>query len=105
MGVEVGSRHGKGFVVDESVAVAIEHGVDAEGEDVLVVSGEHAWVDDCSPWDFDAVVDRLGAENASGAYFVRPFAGLVEHESQDVLVVGDSYSVIVSLWSSVAMAF
>lgn len=41
-GVPVGgARHGMGFGVDEAVGVAVEHWVDAEGEDVLVVGREN----------------------------------------------------------------
>ena len=42
-----------------------------------------------SPGDFDAIIDGLRAEDAGGADFVGPFAGLVKHEGEDVLVVGD----------------
>lgn len=49
-----------GFVVDEAVGGAVEHGVDAEGEDVLVVGGEDARVDDGAPGNGDAFIDGLG---------------------------------------------
>lgn len=40
-GVPVGgARHGMGFGVDEAVGVAVEHWVDAEREDMLVVGCE-----------------------------------------------------------------
>ena len=39
VGVEGRAGHGVDFVVDEAVGVAVDHGVDAEGEDVLVVRG------------------------------------------------------------------
>ena len=87
--VEVRARHGVRFVVDQAVAVALEHGVDAQGEDVLVVGGQDARVHDGAPGDVEAVVDGLRAEDAGRADFVGPFAGLVEHEGQDVLVVGN----------------
>ena len=88
----VANRHGVGFVVDEAVGVAVEHGVDAEGEDVLVVDGQDARVHDGAEGDTDfveLVIERRGGEDAGGADFVRDFAGLVEHEGQDVLVVAD----------------
>ena len=87
-----GDGHGVGLVVDEPVGVAFDHGVDAQGEDVLVVGGEDARVDDGAPGDADGVevvVDGLGGEDAGGADFVGHFAGLVEHEGHDVLVVAD----------------
>jgi len=84
-----------GFIVNEAIGVALDHGVYAQGEDVLVVSGEDAGVHDCSPRHFDAFVDGLCAEDACGADFVGPFAGLVEHEGEDILVVGDGDA---SLW-------
>jgi len=37
MGVEVGSRHCMGFVIDETIGEAVDHGVDSEGEYVLVM--------------------------------------------------------------------
>lgn len=78
--VEVGAWHWVGFVVDEAVGGPVEHGVYAEGEDVLVVGGEDAGVDDGPPRDFEVFVDGLGAQDAGCADFVRPFASLVEHE-------------------------
>lgn len=78
-----------GFVVDETVGVAVEHGVYAQGENVLVVGGEDAGVHDCSPGNFNAFINGLCAEDACGADFVGPFSGLVEHEGKDVFVVGD----------------
>ena len=80
------------FVVDEAVQRAVEHGVDAQGEDVLVVGGEDARVDDGAEGDADlveGVVDGLRGEDAGRADFVDDFARLVEHEGQDVLVVRD----------------
>lgn len=88
--VEVAAGHGVGFVVDEAVGVAaVDEGVDAEGEDVLVVGSEDAWMDDCSEVDLNTLVDGLGAEDSCGADFVVHFSGLVEHEGHDVLVVCD----------------
>lgn len=78
-----------GFIVDEAVGVAVDHGVYTQREDVLVMGGEDAWVHDCAPGDFDAFVDGLSAEDTGGADFVGPFAGLVEHEGEDVFVVRD----------------
>lgn len=89
VGVEGGARHGVGFRVDERVGGAVEGGVDAEGEDVLVVDGEDAGVHDGAEGDGDAFVDGLGGEDAGGADLVGELAGLVELEGQDVFVVGD----------------
>lgn len=52
VGVEIGARHWEGFVVDEAVAMAVDHGIYAEREDVLMVGGEDAWVDNGAPGDF-----------------------------------------------------
>ena len=76
-----------GFIVDEAVGVAVDHGVYAQGEDVLVVGGEDARVHDCSPGDFDAFVDGLRAEDAGGADFEGYAAGGVELVGEDVFVV------------------
>lgn len=78
------------FVIGKAVGVAVDGGVDAKGEDVLVVRCEHARVDDGSPWYFDAIIDGLSADDAGGSNLVRYLAGLVEYESHDVFVVGNS---------------
>jgi hypothetical protein len=77
------------FVVDDAVEGAVEHGVYTQGEEMLVVRGEDAGVDDCAPWNFNALIDWLGGEDTSGADFIYELASLVEHECEDVLVVGD----------------
>ena len=88
VGIEGRARHGEGFFVDESVGEPVEHGVDAKGEDVLVVCGEDAGVHDCAPGDGgQVVVDGLRREDAGGADFVGEFGGLVEDKGQHVLVV------------------
>lgn len=86
--VQRGARHGVCFVVDEPIIMAVDGGVDAEGEDVLVVCGEYAWMDDCTPRDLETFVDGLCAEDACGSDFIDDVSGLVEHESEDILVVG-----------------
>lgn len=70
VGVEVGAGHWVSFVVDDAVEGSVEHGVDAEGEDVLVVGGENAWVNNGTPWDGDSFVDGLGGENTGCTGFV-----------------------------------
>ncbi len=87
--VEVVARHGVRFVVDKSVVVAVDGGVDTEREDVLMVGGKDAWMDDSAPWHLDALVDGRGAEYPRGANLVGDLPGLIEHESQDVFVVRD----------------
>ena len=87
--VEVGFLHGEGFGGEDAVSVAVDGGVDAEGEDVLVVGGQDAGVDDGAPGDGEASVDGLGGDDAGGADLVGQLAGLVEDEGEDVLVVGD----------------
>lgn len=87
--VEGRARHRVRFVVDEAVGVALERRVDAQREDVLVVHGEDARVDDRAEGDLDAFVDGLGGQDAGGADLVHELAGLVELEGEDVFVVGD----------------
>lgn len=87
--VEVGEGHGVAFVVDEAVGVPVDGRVHAQGEDVLVVDGQDARVDDGAPGDLDAVVDGLGADDAGRSDLVRQLTRLVEHEGHDVFVVGD----------------
>ena len=82
---------GKGFdgAGDEGVFVAVDCGVDAEREDVLMVDCEDAGVDDGAPGHGGVCVDGLGGDDAGGADFVGEFAGLGENEGEDVFVVGD----------------
>ena len=89
VGVEGRARHGMAFLVDEAISVAVDGRVDAEGEDVLVVCCQHARVNDGAPGDRNTRVDGLGADDTGGADLVGEFAGLVEHEGEDVLVVRD----------------
>ncbi len=89
VGVEGRAGHGVAFFVDEAVRVAVDGWVDAEREDVLVVGGEDARVDNGAPGDGDAFIDGLGADDAGGADFVGEFAGLVKDEGHDVFIVGD----------------
>ena len=89
LGVQLGARHCKCFVIDEPVVMAIERRVDSEGEDVLMMCGKHARMDDCAPRDFDTLIDGLGAEDTGGTNFVDYISRLVEHESEDVFVVRD----------------
>ena len=63
---------------------------------MLVVGCEDAWVDDCSPGNLEPLVNRLGAENSGGPDFIGPFACLVEHECEHILVVRDGDAVFVS---------
>lgn len=52
VGVQFGVASGRvGFGVDEAVGVAVDHWVDAEGEDVLVVCRENTRVDNCAKGD------------------------------------------------------
>lgn len=87
MGVEVRTGHGVAFFVDETVLVAVDGGVHAEGEYVLVVRGQDAGMNHGSPRNGDALVDRLGADDSRSSDFINDFASLIEHKSQDVLVI------------------
>ena len=90
VGVEV-RRGGEGLYGggDQGVFVAVDGGVDAQREDVLVVHGEDAGVDDGAPGDGGVGVDGLRGDDAGGADFVGEFAVLGEDEGEDILVVGD----------------
>ena len=89
VGVEVGDGHRVDFVVNEAVGVAVYCRINAEREDVLMVDGEDARVDDGSPWYLDAFVNGLSADDAGRSDLVGQLARLIEHESHDVLIVGD----------------
>ena len=87
--VEIGAWHGDCFRVDESIAVAVNHGVDAQRKDMLMVRGEDAGVNDGAPWEVgDVVVYGLCGEDAGGADFVVQLCGLVKDECENVFVVG-----------------
>ena len=87
--VEVIARHGMRFIVDKSIVVPVNGRVDTEGEDVLMVNGKDAWMDNSAPRHLDAFVDGRGAEDPCGANLVDKLPGLIEHESKDVFVVRD----------------
>lgn len=89
VGVEVAAWHGVRFVVDNGVERAVEHRVHTERKDVLVMGGEYTGVHDCTPWDGETFIDRLGGEDTGGADLVHKFSGLVELEGENVLVVCD----------------
>lgn len=89
VGIEVRAGHGVGFFVDEAVRMAINGGIDAQGENMLVVSGEDARMDNGAPGDGDAGINGLSAEDAGGADFIDELAGLVEHEGHDIFVIRD----------------
>jgi hypothetical protein len=50
---------------------------------------EHSWMDDSPPWDIKAFIYGLSGQDSGGADLIYDFSCLVEHESQDVLVVRD----------------
>lgn len=94
MRVPVGiSRHSMSLLIDELVGVAIDHGVYSEREDVLVVAGKNAWVDDSTKRYSNLVqivVDRLSRQDTGSSYFICNLTSLVEEEHQDVLIIRDS---------------
>ena len=87
--VEVVDGHWVDFIVDEPVRVPIYSWVDPQGENVLMVGGKHAGMDNCTPGNVDTFVDRLRADDAGGTDFVGELAGLIEDEGHNVFVVGD----------------
>lgn len=90
LGVEFGSLHRQSFIVDEAIVVAVDHRVNPQAEDVLVVYCKYTRVDDCAPRYVNAFVNRLSAEDTRRANLVGDLAGLVENERENVLVIGDS---------------
>lgn len=87
--VEVIDWHGVRLVVHQAVLRSFDVGVNAEREDVLVVSGQDARVNNGTPGNVDAFIDRLSGKNTRGADFISEFTGLIEHEGHDVFVVGN----------------
>jgi len=81
------SRERGGFFVDDFVAGAIDGGVYAEGEYMLVVLGQDARVHDCSPGHREARLDRCGGEDTGCTDFVMEFTTLAKDECQDIFIV------------------
>lgn len=88
-GLIVRERHAV-FVVD-CVFEAVDGGVDAQGEHVLVEGGHDARSDVGAPGDCLAVfiIEGDGGEDARGAHFELHVGSLVKDIREDVLVVGD----------------
>lgn len=91
--VDAGVVDGEGvrFFDEEGVGVAVEGGVDAQAEEVLVVWRQNARSDFSTIWQILGVFETSGrcGENACGADFVVDGGVLAEVEGEDVLVVGN----------------
>jgi hypothetical protein len=85
--VEIGSTHWKGFIIYQAIIITIDHGIDTQAENMLVMNRKNTGVHDRSKWYFHTFVNGLGAENSGGSDFVIDFSGLVENEGKYVLVI------------------
>lgn len=74
---------------DERVCVAVDVGVNAEAEDVLVEGSHDAFVDVCTEGNGHAFVDGSCGKNTGGLYLVVQTGGLVQVPHKDVFVVAD----------------
>lgn len=82
-------RDGDAVFLDDGVERAVDHGVDAHAEEVLVVCCEHAGRDYGAPVGGLAGVDRGGGDDAGCACFELEVAVLHEYPGPDVLVITD----------------
>lgn len=80
---------GEGFFGINGVLVAVDGGVEADREKVLVVLGEGAGGDDVAPGRSFGSVDVDDGDDAGGADFDGEAGGLVESVGEDVFVVGE----------------
>ena len=69
--------------------MAVDGGVHADGEEVLVVLGEGAWGDDVAVRRRLALVDVDNRDDSRGSGFNGNGARLVEFVGEDVLVIGE----------------
>lgn len=81
--------HAVGLLAQHRVGVAVDRGVDAHAEDVLVVLGQGPRGDDIAPGAALARVDVDHRHDPRRARLHRDPAGLVELVRKDVLVVGE----------------
>lgn len=91
-------RDGKRVFLDNSVAVAVDGRVDADGEDVLMVLSQHTWADDVAVVGLFAWVDVDDGDDACGAGLNVDATGLVELVGEDVFVVGEAVDLLVHLF-------
>lgn len=66
----------------------VDCGIDSKREDVLMVHGKDARMDNGAPRDFD--VRWLRADDPGCPNFVLYLSGLVEYEGHDVLIISNS---------------
>jgi len=63
-GIELAAWHRVCLIVNDAVVdAAIEEGIHSQREDVLMVNGQHTWMDTSTEWNIDAVIDWLGAQD------------------------------------------
>jgi hypothetical protein len=82
-------RQGHDIIVDDRVLMAVDHGVDTDREEMLVVGSKDTWRDDSAIRADLVGVNVLGGEDARRANLEVGTAGLVEAPCNNVLVVGD----------------
>jgi hypothetical protein len=90
MRVEVRPPHRECLIVYQAVVVAIDHGVNTQAEDVLMMNCKDTGVDHCAKGNFNTFIDGLGTKDPGSSDFVLDFSSLVKDEGQDVLVVRHS---------------
>lgn len=80
--------NGKALFLHNGVLLAIDRGVDAHAEDVLMILSEGTWADNVAPWARLAGVNVHNRDDACRAGFDGDAGCLVEFVVEDVLVVG-----------------
>lgn len=84
--------HRNGVFVVDCVLVAIEGGINAEGEHVLVEWGHDTGADVRSPWNGCAgffVVEGNGGQNTSCSHLEFNVGSLIEDKGEDVFIVAN----------------
>jgi hypothetical protein len=77
-------------VGDGILAITIQARVHSHAEEVLVVDSQYSRSNDRAPGNLKPLADRHGGNNTSGSHFYVKVGSLVQHKSEDILVVGDS---------------
>ena len=89
MWIEVRTWHWMSFVVHEPVSGAVKEGIYTEREDMLVMHGKNARMDDSAEGYLDSIIDRLSGKDTGCSHLVVHFSSLVEHEGHNILVIGN----------------
>lgn len=80
--------------LNQRVLGPIDHGVDAEAEEVLMVLRQDAGGDDIAPWTLLVLVDQRCGEDSGSPRLKIDGSALLEMPGKDVFVVADCDDVL-----------